>query len=403
MTIQPESLTTTSLLAPLLFPSAIFLLPIVLAFWFRAKTLKSPESRQKEVWARFRGYGRFILIAAVAGWWAAWELHGLSEYALRHSGSVSAFLPPSALETVLFWIPPVLSLGVFLFTCYAVDRRLLKLRWSGSNMVWRTWWRLVAFVVPLLMIAAGSEALMDRQIRGMAWFLAAGLVAKIGTGISRLAEGLKLNTLKSGEIRNRAFHLARDMGVALGKVYIVPAGKGHLTNAYGMSGAIGLTDNLGKYLTKEETKYVIAHELAHVKLKHGQKSTVLILGTYVCIALLFFLLPRPVTLVRPLLCVSIVIVPFLPTYWLSRRFEYAADQAAIDFTGDPEGAIRALAILQQTAELPTRSTSITELFMTHPPFNRRINAIAFSGDISQERLRGILLDEEVAESELPNA
>lgn len=343
------------------------------------------------------------MIATVAGWWAIWELHRFLEFVPLHSGSISDFLPPLALESLLFWISPLLSLGIFLFTCYAVDRTLLKLRWSASNMGWRTWWRLVAFVLPLLMIAAGCDALMDKHASGIAWFLAAGLVAKIGTGISRLTEGLKLNTLKSGEIRNRAFHLAKEMGVTLRNVYIVPAGKGHLTNAYGMSGAIGLTDNLGKYLTKEETKYVIAHELPHVRLKHGRKTTILVLGIYVCIALLFPLSPRPVTQIRPLLCIAIMIIPFLLTYWLSRRFEYAADQEAIDFTGDPESAIRALAILQQTAELPVRFTSITELCMAHPLFNRRINAIAFAGNVLQERLRNILLDQGVAESELPKA
>lgn len=401
--VQPEALAVARFLAPLCIPSAVFLLPIVLVFWFRTRTLRSPEALQKEVWARFRVYVRFILMAAVTGWWAVWGLDGSSEFVHLHFDSISAFLPPSMLKTMLFWIPPVLSLGVFLLTCYAVDRTLLKLRWSASNMLWRTWWRLVGFVVPLLMIATGCEALIDRQIRGVAWFFGAGLVARIGTGISRHAEGVKLNTLKSGEIRNRVLHLAKEMGVTLRRVYVVPAGKGHLTNAYGGSSAIGLTDNLGKFLTREQTDYVIAHELSHAKLKHGRKETILVLGTYACIAPLLFFLPRPVSQVRPLLSVAIIMVPFLLTCWFSRRFEFAADQEAIDFTRDPESAIRALAILRQTAELPAQSTSITKLFMTHPPFNRRISAIAFAGDVPQERLHSILLNEGIAESEVPRA
>jgi Zn-dependent protease with chaperone function len=51
---------------------------------------------------------------------------------------------------------------------------------------------------------------------------------------------------------------------------------------------IGLTDNLGKYLTKEQVMFVIAHELAHVKLKHGRKQLLLILGIYSCMAFLLF-------------------------------------------------------------------------------------------------------------------
>ena len=61
-----------------------------------------------------------------------------------------------------------------------------------------------------------------------------------------------INTLKSGEFRNRALLLAKEMAITLQRVFIVPSGKGHLTNAFGMSSAIGLTDNLGKYLTKEQ-------------------------------------------------------------------------------------------------------------------------------------------------------
>jgi hypothetical protein len=61
-----------------------------------------------------------------------------------------------------------------------------------------------------------------------------------------------INTLKSGELRNRVLLLAKEIGITLQRVFIVPSRKGHLTNAFGMSSAIGLTDNLGKYLTKEQ-------------------------------------------------------------------------------------------------------------------------------------------------------
>jgi len=70
----------------------------------------------------------------------------------------------------------------------------------------------VSFVIPLLMVAAGFEFILDRNLGGLAWLLAAGVVSKIGTGFLRRAEGLKFNTLKSGEYRNRALRVARGMG-----------------------------------------------------------------------------------------------------------------------------------------------------------------------------------------------
>ncbi|HXR33738.1 MAG TPA: M48 family metalloprotease [Verrucomicrobiae bacterium] len=398
MTIQLETLAMARWFSLLFLPAAIFLLPMALAFWFRGVALRADEPVRKIVWARFRGYGRFILIAAAASWWAIWELHGPSEFMRLHPGFGFKFLYSDDFETFLFWIPPVVSLGVFLLTCHLVDRRLLKLHWSVLSLLWRTWWRLASFVIPLLMFAAGCDDLMERQVWGIAWFLAAGVVARIGTPISRRADGLKLNKLKSGEIRNRTLHIAKEMGVAIDRVYIVPAGKGHLTNGFGVSNAVGLTDNLGKYLTREQTAYVIAHELTHAKLKHVRNSQLFVIGTYACVVLVLFLLSRFALQVKPLLCLASMVIPLLLTYWVSRRQEYAADQGAIDFTGDPESAIRALAILQKTTELPTQSNRFTELLMTHPPFRKRIRAMALHGNLTEQRLRGIFLDEQIAEA-----
>jgi Zn-dependent protease with chaperone function len=184
------------------------------------------------------------------------------------------------------------SLGALLLLCYISDRVILKQRWSTSQMVRRAWWRLASFVIPLLMIAAGFGLIFEGEAKGLAWLLTAGIVAKVSTGFLRYAEGMKLNPLKSGEMRNRALRMASEMGVVLRRVYVVPAGKGHLTNAYGMASAIGLTDNLGKYLNKEQVDCVIAHELAHVKLRHGRKLPLLTLGTFSLMALLSFRLSR---------------------------------------------------------------------------------------------------------------
>ena len=103
----------------------------------------------------------------------------------------------------------------------------------------------MSLVIPLLLVGAGFDIILDRKIRGIAWLLAAGVVSIVGTGFLRRAQGMKFNKLKSGELRTRALSMASRMGVTLDRVYVVPAGKGHLTNAYRMSNAIALTDNLG--------------------------------------------------------------------------------------------------------------------------------------------------------------
>ena len=147
--------------------------------------------------------------------------------------------------------------------------------------------------------------------------------------------------------------MAHQMGVTVGRVYIVPAGKGHLTNAYGMSNAIGLTDNLGKYLTKAQVDYVIAHELAHVRLKHGRRYLLLVLAIFSTLTLALFGFSQRAQFFRPLVQLAVIFGPLVTIYYFSRRFEYAADVTAVDFTRDPETAVRALVNLHKIHDAST--------------------------------------------------
>ena len=148
----------------------------------------------------------------------------------------------SVAESLLFWVPPTVSLGIFLLLCYMIETRIFGLQWTITNAFRQAWWKLVSFVIPLL---------------------------------------------------------------------LVPAGKGHLTNAYGMSNAIALTDNLGKYLTKAQLEFVVAHELAHVKLKHVRKHSLLMFAVFSITALLLFSFPQRALPFRPLIQLIAMIGPLV--------------------------------------------------------------------------------------------
>jgi Zn-dependent protease with chaperone function len=265
----------------------------------------------------------------------------------------------------------------------------------------QAWWRLVSFVGALLMVAAGFDEIFCGRLRGIGWLLAAGIVAKVTTALLRRSEGMKFNRLKSGELRNRALRMAGWMGVKLDRVYMVPAGKGHLTNAYGMSNAIALTDNLGKYLSKEQVDSVIAHELGHVKLKHGRRSLLLVVALFSALALISFRLSARAPLLLSVVRFVVIFAPLMVIYYVSRRFEYAADREAVALTGDHETAIRALANLYYAAEAPTRFGRFSELFATHPALLRRAYAIGKLGQIPAQRLSHILADVGLASAGAP--
>src|SRR5580692_1193686 len=375
---------------------SILLLPIILTCCF-GWAASHFQTGQTKTWSVYRGFGRFILAATIAGWWVTWDLGVRSALPAALVRKSLGTFESSTAETILFWVPPIVSLGIFLILCYIVDRKLLRQRWSFTQLLWRAWWRLVSFVIPLLMVAVGFRAIFDGRFVGIVWLGSAGIVSRIGTGFLRQAEGMKFNRLKSGELRNRALKMAKHMGVTIGRVYIVPAGKGHLTNAYGLSNAIGLTDSLGKYLTKTQMDYVMAHELAHAKLKHGRKHLLLVVAMFSILTLVSFRFSQHAMFLRPLVQVALIIVPLLAIYYSSRRFEYAADAEAVYFTGEPENAIRALTNLHRIHDVPARCDRFTELFMTHPSLTQRIEAIAKAGQIPAERLKVILDDAGVPE------
>lgn len=369
---------------------SILLLPIILAFCLGWFALHSREREQIKAWLVWRGLGRFVLAVTVAGWWVTWDLGGRSEIPAALMRQFSGTFDASSLEVLLFWLFPVVSLSVFLVTCYVVDRTVLKQRWSFAALLRRAWWRLVSFVIPLLMVASGFTLVFSGKIVGTVWLITAAVISRIGTVFLSRAEGVKFNRLKSGELRNRALKMADHMGVTISRVYIVPAGKGHLTNAYGLSNAIGLTDSLGQHLTKTQMDYVMAHELAHVKLRHGRKDLLLVLTIYSALVLILFRLSQHAMALQPLAEITVIFGPLVAIYYLSRRFEYAADRVAVDFTGEPKIAIQALANLHAIHEMPAQCDRFTGLFMTHPSLSNRVQDIARAGQIPAERLSKIM-------------
>jgi Zn-dependent protease with chaperone function len=380
-----------------LIAASILLIPLLLTFGFGWAAFHSDQRERAKTWLVWRGHGRFILAATVAAWWVVWDLGGHAEIPATLVRRFRGTWDRSSVEALLFWLPPVASLGVFLVVCYVVDRAVLKQRWSFVVLIRRAWWRLVSFVIPLLMVASGFTLIFTGRLVGTVWLITAAIVSLVGTGFLRLAEGMKFNRLKSGEFRNRALKMAEHMGVRISRVYIVPAGKGHLTNAYGSSNAIALTDSLGQYLTKTQIDYVMAHELAHVSLKHRRKNLLLMLGIFLFFTLVLFRFSNYAMALQPFAEITVIFGPLLVFYYFSRRFEYAADAFAVDFTGDPESAIRALVNIHKIHEVPAHSDRFTELFMTHPPLASRTAAIAKVGHLPADRLDRILSDEGVPE------
>jgi Zn-dependent protease with chaperone function len=363
----------------LFFPGAIMLC-------FRLSALLQPERSRKAVWVKHRQATRFLMAVSLAAWWAAWDLFSLGN-------SLSARLPHLSIESgtelaqgLLFCVPPLAAVGTALVLAYSSDAAFLGLKWTVVDFSKLVFWRLMNFSIPLLMVALGFDDLWNGKLPGSLWICIAGIAAVAGTVGLRRAEGIRLHQVKASETRNRALAMARRMGVNLRRVYVVPAGRGHLTNAFGGGASIGLTDNLGKYFNKAQTEFVIAHELAHVQKKHGRKKYLLTISIFAVIAIALFTLRARLAAIRPLVDVLIVFIPLVVSYSFSRSCEYEADRIAVEVTNDPDSGIRAITRLYRVSDAPVRPGRLTELFQTHPSLFRRVEAIGRAASFPADRV-----------------
>jgi heat shock protein HtpX len=362
-------------------------LPGAIMLCFRFAALLQPERSRRAVWVKYRQTTRFLMAASVAAWWAAWDLFSLGDALADRLPNLSIDLGTEFAHSLLFCVPPLAAVGTSLVLAYSSDATFLGLKWTVVDFSRLVFWRLMNFSIPLLMVALGCDDLWKGKLSGSLWICIAGIAAVAGTIGLRRAEGIRPHQVRASETRNRALALARRMGVNLRVVFVVPAGRGHLTNAFGGGASIGLTDNLGKYFNKAQTEFVIAHELAHVKKKHGRKQYLLTIVTFTVILIALFTLRSRLASIRPLVDVLIVFIPLVVSYSFSRSCEYEADRIAVEATNDPDSGIRAITRLYRVSEAPVRPGRLTELFQTHPSLVKRVEAIGRVASFPADRVK----------------
>jgi Zn-dependent protease with chaperone function len=346
--------------------------------------MQAHESGRTSKWIRYRRWIQVSVLMTVAAWLAFWDSNAgtalVSKLSLRLT-----WLHPILANVSLFWVPPIAGIAAIQLFCYSLDRVFLNRRWTGLDLLRLTFWRTVSPTLALLFLATGFSGVSGGRFMSILWLVIAAIVAIVGMLGLRSAEGMKLQRVKGGEVYKRAFALAKVTKTVLKRVYVVPAGRGHLTNAYGGSHMIAVTDNYGNFLTSAQLDFVIGHELGHAKGKHGQKRLLITAGMIAVMALVCFSMSTFLFRYRPVVDVLVVIGPVLTFCFFSRRFEYAADAAGVELTRNPVMAIRALVNLHRITEVPLDCDKVTELFLTHPALIRRAQAIGEKGGISPDR------------------
>jgi len=198
--------------------------------------------------------------------------------------------------------------------------------------------------------------------------------------------------------------LAQRAGIPMPKLYVIPdpALNAFATGRSPSHAAVAATEGLLRALNRDELEGVLAHELSHVLNRDTLVSTVAatLAGAITWLAHMAYFMPvgrdRDDDGPNPLVSLlTLLLAPFaamLIQLAVSRSREYGADASGARLVGHPEGLANALRKLQQAAErIPMRKAdpatahlfivsplsgrSLSGLFSTHPPMEKRIERL----------------------------
>ena len=260
-----------------------------------------------------------------------WPLGDFQQVALLAQGRLLPLtsLNPALAALILYLGLPLGALAIAHLIATATRREFLATNWRATDLVRLTFWGTVSSTLVFLLVAVGFDAVYRRSWVSVPWLIATALLRLVGMLYLQRAEGIRFRPVSSGEIYKRAFSLARSMNVNLNWVHGVPIGRGHLTNAHGWPGSIAVTENYGKFPHGPGLDFIIGHELSHGKELHGIKNLAVAPGILCVLALVCCLLPTTRAGLRPILYLVVTLLSILIACFISRRFEYAADDASV--------------------------------------------------------------------------
>lgn len=197
--------------------------------------------------------------------------------------------------------------------------------------------------------------------------------------------------------------LSTEAGIPMPRVAVMPS---PIPNAFATGrspkhAVVAVTDSIYRLLSPRELEAVLAHELSHVKnrdiLTMTIASFVAMIASLIMHNAIFLSLgdrrDGSPWMIAWIAAIVVWVVSNLLLMSLSRYREFAADRGSALITRDPESLISALlkingrisavpAERQQKVEsanaffiLPVRGSALAELFATHPPLERRIEAL----------------------------
>jgi Zn-dependent protease with chaperone function len=289
--------------------------------------------------------------------------------------------------------------------------------------------------IPLLL----GGAVISVAVIGLASLYRVSSLRSGGGQVARELGGTLVDTEPADPLRRRLRNVVEEIALAAGvsvpEIYVLEKEAGINAFAAGFSpsdAAIAVTRGCLEKLSREELQGVIAHEFSHI-LNGDMRLNIRLMGALFGI-LLLALIGRRVLLhsrhfgrsrdknvmVVFLIAFGLLMVGYVGQFFgrwikasLSRQREYLADASAVQFTRDNQGiggALKKIAVYNGGSLLAADTEEISHmlfgngskmlLFATHPPIEKRIQAVdpGFNPE-ELERLRARLVNQQVKEAE----
>ena len=411
---RPRDLRAAGLIA-----LGFILVPTLIIFWMRLLTLKSGGEDPMGAWFSYHRTVNWCVTGTMLLWVFS-DFHArqtLDRYFGFRWGEEN-LLPPLASSALVF-VPILIVYATSVALSHQVFVRLRQTEWKRSEYLLVQLLQGGSSLLPLMFVLAGIQLLAKHAPVGIFCLLLAYLVYRVCTSWRLRVAQTYPQAVTTGELRDKIFELAKRASVAVRQVFVLPAGKGQVANAFAArNNVVIFTDYLLERLAKREVNTVAAHELTHLQKRHPVKLTLALLAAifapswvpYVAMTasgLIFSAVaiagrgnagPLSVGWYRAWLAFQawtfkdllLIVLGFSGFYFLSRRFEFSADAGAVALTGDAEAAITALLKLNRLNLIPLQWGKASGAWLTHPSTLRRIERIAEHGGVPPERLRQIL-------------
>jgi Zn-dependent protease with chaperone function len=399
--------------------AGFLVVPVLLTLWMRRRALALAEVDPPAAWFGFFRTLNWLVLGSML----AWISSGFgSRQMLQDWIALQGFsmFKAAAADVAILVLPSFFVYLLCISLSYPVHAQLRGSQWTRREFFYRQLVTVGAQAVPLMLVCSAVQILGRQSELGVALLVLSVVALQVFVTLKLRVIQEFPQPLTTGELRDRVFALAGKLGVVVGQIFVVPAGKGQVANAYAARNRIVMfTDYLLEHLNKREVDGVAAHELGHLRHKHPAKLTFAFIGAIFLpfyfgwfSQLLVGLLMIPLGMIpdvsgRAKIVMHVyqgintfeawsqkdfvlLLLGMTGFFFLSRHFEHVADATAVRLTGNAEAQITGLLKISRLNLIPIRWGKASEGWLTHPSTVRRAHRMASVGALPPERLQQIL-------------